>query len=105
MKYHCRHCGQTMERNSDKAWVKSYCDRAGRTVHLIRCEEEKMSGQRCETCWYWERTSESGVFGLCCWRNGGKSPHWLEPHETAEFEGYTCDVYEAKEEHEHEANE
>ena len=34
-KYHCKHCGKTVERDSDKQWVKSYCDATGKTVHLV----------------------------------------------------------------------
>jgi hypothetical protein len=36
--YRCKHCGKDMKRESDKQWVKSYCDQAGRTVHLQRME-------------------------------------------------------------------
>lgn len=32
--YTCIHCGMVVHRQSDKAWVKSYCVTADRTVHL-----------------------------------------------------------------------
>lgn len=35
-KYRCKHCGKVVERDSDKKWVKSYCDTTDRTVHLVR---------------------------------------------------------------------
>ncbi len=35
-KYHCKHCEKTVERRSTKQWIKSYCDRVGRDIHLIR---------------------------------------------------------------------
>lgn len=35
-KYYCKHCGKTVKRDSDKQWVKSYCDVAEKTVHLQR---------------------------------------------------------------------
>ncbi len=34
--YRCKHCKQILKRKSSKAWIKSYCDRAGRDVHLVR---------------------------------------------------------------------
>lgn len=34
--YRCTHCGCTFTRASRKAWVKSFCTRVGRTVHLLR---------------------------------------------------------------------
>lgn len=40
-KYHCKHCGKVVERDSDKAWIKSYCDKTGKNVHLIKEERTK----------------------------------------------------------------
>lgn len=34
--YRCKHCGKTVRRNSDKAWVKGFCDKTNKTVHLMR---------------------------------------------------------------------
>jgi hypothetical protein len=34
--YCCRYCGKVVERDSEKAWIKSYCEKTGRIVHLIR---------------------------------------------------------------------
>lgn len=34
--YRCSHCGQTVERASTKAWIRSYCQQADRSVHLLR---------------------------------------------------------------------
>ena len=36
--YQCRHCGKIVKRKSDKAWVKSWCEKTGKTVHLMRVE-------------------------------------------------------------------
>jgi len=41
MKYRCKHCGKVVDRNSRKAWIESYCDRAGRMVHLVRVRKAK----------------------------------------------------------------
>ena len=35
-KYRCVHCGKIILRNSNKAWVESYCDKKDRMVHLQR---------------------------------------------------------------------
>jgi phage FluMu protein Com len=37
--YRCKHCGKTVQRDSDKAWIKSYCDDTDRDVHLMRVKE------------------------------------------------------------------
>lgn len=34
--YYCRHCGKTVLRKSDKAWITSYCDATGRNARLMR---------------------------------------------------------------------
>jgi len=34
--YRCAHCGKVVERDSDKAWIKSWCEETQRNVHLIR---------------------------------------------------------------------
>ncbi|MEJ7932557.1 hypothetical protein WG922_21485 [Ramlibacter sp. AN1015] len=34
--YRCVHCGRVVLRESVKAWVRSFCERTGRTVHLLR---------------------------------------------------------------------
>ena len=33
-KYFCKHCKAIVERDSDKQWIKSYCDKTGKNVHL-----------------------------------------------------------------------
>jgi ribosomal protein L37AE/L43A len=33
--YKCKHCKKTIERESNKFWIKSYCEETGKTVHLI----------------------------------------------------------------------
>jgi hypothetical protein len=69
-----------------------------------------MSEQRCETCWFWERTSESGEYGICTfdWETI-RVPEWitlkLHDEEMHCDDGETCEVYEAIEKHEHEENE
>lgn len=39
--YRCKHCGKTVELDSVKAWVKSYCDSFRRVVHLMRVDSTK----------------------------------------------------------------
>jgi hypothetical protein len=34
--YHCPHCKGVFRRRSSKAWIKSYCERAGRDTRLMR---------------------------------------------------------------------
>lgn len=34
--YRCKHCGRSLKRKSDKAWVASFCEETGRDVHLMR---------------------------------------------------------------------
>lgn len=41
--YLCIHCGKVVPRISNKAWVKSYCDTTGRTVHLQSIEHRTMT--------------------------------------------------------------
>ncbi|MBC8867902.1 MAG: hypothetical protein H8E44_00705 [Planctomycetes bacterium] len=35
-KYYCSACGQLLDRDSEKAWIKSCCERAERTVRIHR---------------------------------------------------------------------
>lgn len=37
--YHCKHCGKTVLRQSEKKWIKSICDKTGKTVRLIRVKK------------------------------------------------------------------
>jgi hypothetical protein len=39
-KYYCKYCGKILDRDSDKQWVKSYCDTADRTVYLQKVMAE-----------------------------------------------------------------
>ena len=32
--YRCNHCGRVVTRESDKRWIKSYCETTGRTTRL-----------------------------------------------------------------------
>lgn len=34
--YKCKHCGGILERESNKAWIKSYCSVSGKNVHLMK---------------------------------------------------------------------
>ncbi len=34
--YHCKHCGDTTERDSTKAWIRSYCMDTGKETRLVR---------------------------------------------------------------------
>ncbi|OQB03122.1 MAG: VRR-NUC domain protein [Parcubacteria group bacterium ADurb.Bin216] len=35
-KYKCNHCGAIVERESNKQWIKSYCENTDKDVHLIK---------------------------------------------------------------------
>ena len=39
-KYKCKHCGHIVKRESDKQWIKSYCDTTGKSVRLIKQGEK-----------------------------------------------------------------
>lgn len=39
-KYRCKLCGKVLERDSDKQWIKSYCEETGRDTRIWRIEEE-----------------------------------------------------------------
>lgn len=45
--YRCKHCKQTVERDSDKAWITSDCDRTGQTVRLTK--QAEFPGRRMKT--------------------------------------------------------
>lgn len=34
--YRCGKCGKIMPRQSDKAWIKSYCDNTGQDVRIMK---------------------------------------------------------------------
>jgi hypothetical protein len=38
-KYRCKHCKKTIERDSDKYWIKSYCQETDQEVRLIKVQE------------------------------------------------------------------
>jgi hypothetical protein len=33
--YKCNHCGKVVNRESNKKWIKSYCDETGKTIRLM----------------------------------------------------------------------
>jgi hypothetical protein len=33
--YKCKHCGKVVDRESNKQWIKSYCDEIGKDVRLM----------------------------------------------------------------------
>lgn len=33
--YKCNHCGKIVNRESNKKWIKSYCDETGKDVRLM----------------------------------------------------------------------
>lgn len=33
--YKCTHCGKIVDRESNKKWIKSYCDETGKDVRLM----------------------------------------------------------------------
>ena len=38
-KYRCPHCGKIEIRECSKAWVKSYCDKTGKNVHMQKSKK------------------------------------------------------------------
>ena len=46
-RYRCKHCKQTVERDSDKAWITSECVRTGQTVRLVK--QVEFPGRRIKT--------------------------------------------------------
>lgn len=38
-KYRCKYCKKIVKRDSNKQWIKSYCDDTGKTVRLILIKE------------------------------------------------------------------
>ena len=47
MKYRCVHCNEVYERDSDKAWIKSYCTKTDQYVRLMK-EEKVMTREEIE---------------------------------------------------------
>lgn len=45
-KYRCTHCKAVVERDSDKAWIKSLCMKTGKDVHLIRVDRHEEKSAR-----------------------------------------------------------
>lgn len=39
--YQCKHCGKVVRRDSSRKWIKSYCDKTGKSVHLMRVGKEE----------------------------------------------------------------
>lgn len=39
--YQCRHCGKVVMRESDKAWIKSLCEKTGKIVRLTPAKKAK----------------------------------------------------------------
>lgn len=47
--YYCRHCNRRVMRQSDKAWINSFCEFKGQQVRLMRVmPDKKLSIRRCE---------------------------------------------------------
>lgn len=42
-RYHCKHCGSTKIRVSDKKWIKSWCVKAGKDVRVVLVKGGKAS--------------------------------------------------------------
>jgi phage FluMu protein Com len=40
MKYRCAKCHRLYNRDSDKAWIKSYCTSTGMTTRLMKYKEK-----------------------------------------------------------------
>lgn len=39
-KYHCKHCGKTLLRDSNKQWLTSYCETTGKLTRLMRVKNQ-----------------------------------------------------------------
>lgn len=37
--YKCKHCGKVVKRYSYAKWIKSYCEKTGKDVHLMRVKK------------------------------------------------------------------
>lgn len=46
--YRCKYCGKKCWRGIDRKWVKSYCDKIGKTVHLMRVEHREIKSNKGE---------------------------------------------------------
>jgi len=38
--YKCKHCGRIVKRESDKAWLQSYCENTDKRVHIVKVKEK-----------------------------------------------------------------
>jgi ribosomal protein L37AE/L43A len=41
MKYRCPHCNKTVERESDKHWIGSYCSEKGIKTRIMKVDKLK----------------------------------------------------------------
>lgn len=46
--YQCRWCKKILERDSNKKWIKSYCYKVGRDVHIVKVEKTAKNYRRME---------------------------------------------------------
>ena len=56
MKYRCAQCHRLYDRDSNKAWIKSYCSKMDRVTRLIKYKDVKAKPKEpehidSETCW------------------------------------------------------
>ena len=56
-KYRCKHCGKIFERDSDKKWIKSFCEYSGISSRLVRIDsptwiifDEELNTWKCSEC-------------------------------------------------------
>ena len=66
--YVCVHCQKTVQRESDKQWIASYCVETGKNVRLQRKSlsdrfEEKYIPEPNTGCWLWTGGVTGGVSG------------------------------------------
>lgn len=40
-KYKCKHCNKITIRESNKNWIKSYCEETGKITHLMKIKNNK----------------------------------------------------------------
>ena len=44
-KYRCPGCKKIVERDSEKGWIKSYCEKSGKNVRLQRVGDREKGGR------------------------------------------------------------
>jgi ribosomal protein L37AE/L43A len=48
--YHCKACGKTVKRESEKAWIKSICADTGKDVRITRVFDIRRDSRKPTAC-------------------------------------------------------